>query len=149
MAARESVKQKWMTKILEVSITISVGGADIDVSLLSCIGECLKQQTCAGICSVEPGGMAFNLHFQMVARMWATSLIAVNRKVKACLGWDRSKPPGALVLCRALKSQGMHTFRGMVGYCLKDRDEPHFQKVEHNISADDVNDGIELHSLMG
>ncbi|MCO5598073.1 hypothetical protein L7F22_052163 [Adiantum nelumboides] len=37
----------------------------------------------------------------------------------------------------------------MVGYCLKNQDEPHFQKVKHNISADDVNNGIELHSLYG
>ncbi|MCO5593056.1 hypothetical protein L7F22_047061 [Adiantum nelumboides] len=37
----------------------------------------------------------------------------------------------------------------MVGYCLKDRDESHFQKVKHKITADDVNDGIELHSLYG
>ncbi|MCO5594181.1 hypothetical protein L7F22_048205 [Adiantum nelumboides] len=43
----------------------------------------------------------------------------------------------------------MHTFCGMVGYCLKDSDQPHFCKVEHNISADDVNEGIELHSLYG
>ncbi|MCO5602572.1 hypothetical protein L7F22_056706 [Adiantum nelumboides] len=41
----------------------------------------------------------------------------------------------------------MHTFRGMVGYCMKDRDELHFQKVEHNIIADDMNEEIELHSL--
>ncbi|MCO5589389.1 hypothetical protein L7F22_043356 [Adiantum nelumboides] len=128
---------------------MSIGGADIDLGLLSCIADFLKQQTCVGICSVERGGMAFNLHFQMVACMWATLLIAVKRMVKACLGWDSCKLVGASVLCRALKQRGMHTFRGMVGYCLKDRDELHFQKVEHNISADDINDGIELHNLYG
>ncbi|KAI5059607.1 hypothetical protein GOP47_0025926, partial [Adiantum capillus-veneris] len=43
----------------------------------------------------------------------------------------------------------MHTFEVMVGYCLKDQDEPHFQKVVHNITSDDVNAGVELYSLYG
>ncbi|MCO5584308.1 hypothetical protein L7F22_038232 [Adiantum nelumboides] len=74
---------------------------------------------------------------------------ASGRKKKCRAESDRCKPAGAIVLCRALKQRGMHTFRGMVGYCLKDRDVPHFQRVEHKISADDINDGIELHSLYG
>ncbi|MCO5579930.1 hypothetical protein L7F22_033797, partial [Adiantum nelumboides] len=37
----------------------------------------------------------------------------------------------------------------MVGYCLNECDQPYFCKVEHNISADDINKGIELHSLYG
>ncbi|MCO5609496.1 hypothetical protein L7F22_063724 [Adiantum nelumboides] len=52
-------------RLLEVSITISVGGGDIDVSLLACMNEFLKKETCADICSLERGGVAFNLHFQM------------------------------------------------------------------------------------
>ncbi|MCO5609929.1 hypothetical protein L7F22_064164 [Adiantum nelumboides] len=79
----------------------------------------------------------------------ATLLIAINKKVRKYLGWDTDKPAGALILCRALKQRNMHTFHGMVGYCMKDCDEAHFQKVDHNISADDQNDGIEVHSLYG
>ncbi|MCO5571067.1 hypothetical protein L7F22_024798 [Adiantum nelumboides] len=136
-------------RLMEVSVTVSLGGADIDVGLLLSIADFLTNETCASICVVERGGMAFNLQFQMVVRIWSTSLVAVNKKVKEYLGWDKCKPPGSIVLCHALKQHGMHTFQGMVGYCLKDRDQPHFQNVVHNISTDDINQGIELHSLYG
>ncbi|MCO5603424.1 hypothetical protein L7F22_057574 [Adiantum nelumboides] len=136
-------------RLMEVNVTVSIGGGDIDVNLLGCMDEFLKNETFVGICSVERGGVAFNLHFQMVARLWATSLVFVNKKVKRYLGWATEKPTAALVLCRALTQHSMHTFCGMVGYCLKDCDQPHFRKVEHNISADDMNESIELHSLYG
>ncbi|MCO5583934.1 hypothetical protein L7F22_037852 [Adiantum nelumboides] len=136
-------------RVIEASVTVSIGGSDIDVGLLSRMEEFLRNETCAGLCAVERGGIAFNLHFQMVVRIWATSLIAINKKVRRYLGWDTDKPAGGLILCRALKQRNMHTFRGMVGYCMKDRGEPHFRKVDHNISADDLNDGIELHNLYG
>ncbi|MCO5586795.1 hypothetical protein L7F22_040737 [Adiantum nelumboides] len=97
-------------RVIEASVTVSVGGCDVDVGLLPCMEEFLCKETCAGLCVVERGGIAFNVHFQMVVRIWAMSLIAINKK---------------------------------------DRDEPHFQKVDHNISVDDLNDGIELHSLYG
>ncbi|MCO5551220.1 hypothetical protein L7F22_004719 [Adiantum nelumboides] len=134
-------------RVIEASITVSVGGTDVNVGLLPCMEEFLRKETCAGLCAVERGGIVFNLHYQMVVRMWATSLISINKKVRQYLGWDSDKPVGALILCRALKQKNMHTFRGMVGYCMKDRDEAHFQKVDYNISVDDLNDGIELHSL--
>ncbi|KAI5064566.1 hypothetical protein GOP47_0021236 [Adiantum capillus-veneris] len=85
----------------------------------------------------------------MVIRIWETSLIAVNRKIKAYLGWAKSALADTMVLCRGLKQHKMHTFEGMVGYCLKDQDEPHFQKVVHNITSNDVNAGVELYSLYG
>ncbi|MCO5566969.1 hypothetical protein L7F22_020652 [Adiantum nelumboides] len=134
-------------RVIEASVSVSVGSGDVDVTLLACMQDFLQKETCAGLCVVERGGIAFNLHFQMVVHMWDTSLIAINRKVRAYLGWDVQKPAGGLVLRSALKQRNMHTFRGMVGYYLKDRDEAHFQKAEHNITADDVNDDIELHSL--
>ncbi|MCO5569047.1 hypothetical protein L7F22_022753 [Adiantum nelumboides] len=151
-------RKKWRNKtdgpdvagcLMEVSVIVSIGGGDIDVNFLACMDEFLKNETLAGICFVERGGVAFNLYFQMVARLLATSRVSVNKKVKRYLGWATEKPTAVLVLCRALTQRNMHTFCGMVGYCLKDCDQPHFCKVEHNISMDDVNEGIELHSLYG
>ncbi|KAI5076180.1 hypothetical protein GOP47_0008245 [Adiantum capillus-veneris] len=43
----------------------------------------------------------------------------------------------------------MHTFEGMVGYCLKEQDEVHFRKVMHNVTVADVNKGVELYSFYG
>ncbi|MCO5606004.1 hypothetical protein L7F22_060191 [Adiantum nelumboides] len=60
-------------RVMEVSVTISTGGGNIDVILLACMDDFLKKETCAGICSVERCGVVFNLHFQMVAKLWAKS----------------------------------------------------------------------------
>ncbi|MCO5570324.1 hypothetical protein L7F22_024043 [Adiantum nelumboides] len=136
-------------RVMEVSVTVSVGGADIDYQLLGEIGEFLKKETIAGICSLERGGSAFNLHFQMVVRLWSSSLVSVNKKIKGYLGWDKQNAQGGIVLCRALKQRNLHTFRGMVGYCYKDHDQPHFRCVTHNITAEDINEGLELYALYG
>ncbi|MCO5610641.1 hypothetical protein L7F22_064880 [Adiantum nelumboides] len=73
-------------KVLEVSVIVSVGGADINVELLQRMDDFLKKESIAGICALERRGSAFNLHFQMVVRLWSPSLVSVNRKVKAYLG---------------------------------------------------------------
>ncbi|MCO5575907.1 hypothetical protein L7F22_029714 [Adiantum nelumboides] len=102
-------------RVIEASVTVSIGGSDIDVGLLPRMEEFLRNETCAGLCAVERGGIAFNLHFQMVVRIWATSLIAINKKVRRYLGWDTDKSARGLILCRTLKQRNMQTFRGMVG----------------------------------
>ncbi|KAI5077190.1 hypothetical protein GOP47_0007014 [Adiantum capillus-veneris] len=85
----------------------------------------------------------------MVVRMLSSSLIAINKKLKSYLGWDKEGSAGANILCRALKQKNMHTFQGMVGYCMKDEGEPHFQKLTHNVTVDDINKGVELYTLYG
>ncbi|KAI5070598.1 hypothetical protein GOP47_0014941 [Adiantum capillus-veneris] len=50
------------------------------------------------------------------------------------------------VVSRAKTAQNAY-IRGMLGYCLKEQDEPHFRKVMHNISSADVNKGVELYTL--
>ncbi|KAI5077599.1 hypothetical protein GOP47_0007423 [Adiantum capillus-veneris] len=146
LLAAESRRPK---RLFELSITISVGGADVDTGLLPVLKEFLEKETIAGICSIKHGGTVFHLHFQMVMRITSTSIIAVNKKVKTYLGWDRESPVGATVLCRALKQKNMHTFQGMIGYCLKDVGKDHFENVGHNISPHDINKGIELDTLHG
>jgi hypothetical protein len=41
------------------------------------------------------------------------------------LGWD----------------EGLHTFKGMLGYCVKGNGEDHFEFVHHIASANDMNEG--------
>lgn len=61
-------------------------------------------------------------------------------KVQVCLGWDESHPTDHVVSCRKLKDEGLHTYRGMLGYCMKDNGEVHFEVVYHNVLAKDTND---------
>ena len=57
-----------------------------------------------------------------------------------CLGWDVSPLTGYVVSCKKLRDEGLHTFKGMVGYCMKDNGEKHFEFVHHNLSLDDMNE---------
>ncbi|MCO5600477.1 hypothetical protein L7F22_054590 [Adiantum nelumboides] len=110
-------------RVIEANVTVSIGSGDVDVGLLPCMEEFLRKETCAGLCAVERGGIAFNLHFQMVVHMWVASLKSINKKVRQYLGWDTDKPVGALILCRALKQKNMHTFRGIVGATMDEGSE--------------------------
>lgn len=50
-------------KTLELSVAVSIGGADVDVSLLNNIHSFLVEECFASKCSLERGGTAFHLHF--------------------------------------------------------------------------------------
>ncbi|KAI5056294.1 hypothetical protein GOP47_0028112 [Adiantum capillus-veneris] len=134
---------------MEISVTISVGGDDIDVSLLSAMQSFLENETIAGLCAIERGGDFLHLHFQMIVQLWMSSLISTNKRIKQYLGWDKHSPSGAIVLCRGLKQRNMHTFEGTLGYCLKDHGKEHFQMAMHNVDPDQINRGVELYSLYG
>lgn len=56
---------------------------------------------------------------------------------------------GGVVMCRALKQKGMHTFHGMLGYVMKDMDEIHYQNISHNVTAEDLSRGFDVYSLFG
>ena len=45
-------------------------------------------------------------------------------------------PAARQVMCRQLRNSGLHTFPGMVGYCTKFAQEPHYRVVVHNITYD-------------
>lgn len=69
------------------------------------------------------------------------SLPMLNKKIKVCLGWDVSPPMGHVVSCKKLKDEGLHTFKGMIGYSMKNNEEMHFEFVHHNVSANEMNNG--------
>ncbi|MCO5600128.1 hypothetical protein L7F22_054236 [Adiantum nelumboides] len=149
LSCRGRKEEEKAHRVMEASITISVGGGDIDVGLLACVQTFLESETLAGICSVERGGTLLHLHLQMVVRMWSTSLVAINKMVKNYLGWANAPPPGGIVICRALTQRRLHTLEGIIGYCLKDNGQAHFQVVQHNMTTEQINQGIELYMLHG
>jgi hypothetical protein len=80
-------------------------------------------------------------HFQIVVKENFTSLLVLNKKIKVCLGWDESSPTCNVVSCKKLRDEGLHTIKAMIGYCMKDSGEEHFEFVHHNVSVEDMNDG--------
>jgi hypothetical protein len=49
---------------------------------------------------------------------------------------------GHVVSCKKLRDEGLHTFKGMIGYCMKNNREKHFEYVHHNV-ANDMNGKME------
>lgn len=100
--ARAGKKQDACTKkVLEVSVTVSWGGDDVDIKLLENLERFLKEQTLASKCSIERDRIVFHLHFQMVVRIVARSVVAVSKLVKRYLGWDTSPSPSGAIMCLA------------------------------------------------
>lgn len=81
---------------------------------------------------MERGGTLTHKHFQMVMKGNFSSLLMLNKKIKVCLDWDLNPPMGHVVSCKDLRDESLHTFKGMVGYCMKDNGEEHFDFIHHN-----------------
>ena len=67
--------------------------------------------------SIERGILAGNLHFQGVIKVRTTSAQAFNARLRRALGWSG----GSKVMLKTLNGMGLHTWVGMVGYCMKVR----------------------------
>jgi hypothetical protein len=76
------------------------------------------------------------LHLQMVCRIYISNVITLSKLIKKALGWDDViiASPRHHVHYKLLKGVGMHTYIGMIGYCLKDQGEEHFQFCDRNVS---------------
>ena len=55
-------------KYIESSVTIAVGGADIDVRLFVNLRKFIEDNWMCGLCSVERGGALMPKHIQMFVR---------------------------------------------------------------------------------
>lgn len=65
----------------------------------------------------------------------------LHKKMKVCLSWDVSPRTGHVVFCKKLRDEDLHSFKGMIGYCVKGNGEEHYECVHDNVSANDTNDG--------
>ncbi len=45
--------------------------------------------------------------------------------------------------CKLLKGVGMHTYVGMIGYCLKDQGEKHFQFYHKNVNSKHIQEKVD------
>lgn len=94
-------------------------------------------------CAQWRGWCIYPQAFQMVVKGNFGSLLVLNKKIEVCMGWDVSPPMGHVVSCKKLRDKGLHTFKGMIGYCMKNNGNKYFEFVHHNVSADDMNGKME------
>ena len=126
-------------KQLDLSVTIFVGSSDIDLESLKKIEEFIENECISGLCSIERGEALLRLHLQMVYRIMAPTATVVSKRIKIYLGWDKYRVAlvGHHILSKTLHNTDLHTFTKMLGYCIKDRGEEHFECVHRNVTPAD------------
>ncbi|BDA42816.1 hypothetical protein COCOBI_03-7090 [Coccomyxa sp. Obi] len=134
---------------IEVSVTISAGSRDIEENCLPKMHTFLTDRCEMGLFSLEKGGTCYHLHIQGVIRIKAKSARTVNPLVRKALGWDKEAPTGCKIMCKQLVQEKLHTWHGMIGYCMKDMHEPHHQVVDKGVSSEDIEIGLERFLMYG
>lgn len=139
----------------EYSITIQKGGADIDVARIQLLlDDWVIDNTTNAIFSTERGEKDGFLHLQGVIRTRVVNLSTPANVTKALkrllLFTTLLQFAGHGNVCTvALKKAKLHTFDGMVGYCLKDGGKPWFTKTLWNISSQMIENGMHLYLQYG
>ncbi|KAL3689722.1 hypothetical protein R1sor_016031 [Riccia sorocarpa] len=147
--ATKTIKRGRM-KRMEFSVTIGITGCDISLTLFPIIDDFLQRECDAGMFAVEKGGSLFNLQLQGVIAIDCTSGVDVQKRLTTALDWDQHRPLGGCICVKKLSYKGVnHTFNGMIGYCLKDRQELHFQVCKKGITDAMQREGMDIFTLFG
>ncbi|KAL3676588.1 hypothetical protein R1sor_026536 [Riccia sorocarpa] len=136
-------------KRMELSVTLSVAGVDISPAVFPLLQDFLQTHCETGVFTVERGGSLLNLHVQGVIAMLCSSAVDAKKQLTAAVGWTNHRPVGAGICVKKLTNKGIHTFVGMVGYCLKDRHELHFRVCMKNITEAVQREGMMLCTFYG
>jgi len=138
--------------VFQFSITIAMRTEDIDVNhYLPKLERFLERRCLRGMFATERGGKLQHLHIQGVIELKLQTGREVRKLLILAMGWETAatKPPLGMIMVKVLSQQGLHTFLGLVGYCVKDERRDHFQIVAKNITEADFNKGRSEYVLYG
>ena len=83
--------------------------------------------------------MCEHLHIQGVIRIYDSSAQWASRHLREYLGWKKDY---GKIMMKGLTGKRLHTFIGMIGYCLKDEGQPYFKTEIVNISQAEMRSHI-------
>ena len=97
-----------------------------------------------------------NLHLQGIARLHLRTekqqgaAQMCQKEIIKALGWDsKSKPKNARVMVRFLRHEGLHTWIGMVGYCIKNETADDYTEISGCVTEEDKRLGRQLYLQLG
>ncbi|KAL3679806.1 hypothetical protein R1sor_022762 [Riccia sorocarpa] len=79
-------------KRIELSVTLSVAGADISPAVFPLQQDFLQSHCETGVFAVERGGSLLNLHVQGVIAMLCSSAVDAKKQLTAAVGWADERP---------------------------------------------------------
>jgi hypothetical protein len=139
----------------EYSIVIQRNGGDLDVERVRPLLQDWADEHCtSAIFSTERGEKDNHLHFQGVIRTRKVPLATargVTRNLKTALSFDNHGEyvSQGNVRTKLLKNAKLHTFEGMVGYCMKDKARPWYTSIQVNIDEATIDAGEQLYLQYG
>lgn len=136
-----------MPALLTLSMTAATKLVDISEADWAAVGAFLQQHTAAGLFAYERGGEYGHGHAQGVVKMYATCPQTVNRQLKQALHWTGRTDVSVCV--KKLTGRCLHTYTGMLGYCLKDEHSLHFRVHRHNVTNAELDEGRDLYLKYG
>lgn len=82
-------------------------------------------------------------NLQAILRIHATCAQAVTSAIKAAIGTSTD----LVVASKYLTGQGVHCWKGMLGYVTKQHQEDHYQVEKHNVSDAAIKEGQDFYAL--
>ncbi|KAL3691874.1 hypothetical protein R1sor_005525 [Riccia sorocarpa] len=141
--------RRGVSKQMEISLTIRYAGHDVPLEVFKKLKVFLEKEASMAVAALERGDSQLQFHIQAVVSVNTSSVNAFKTDVAAMLGWNVRCPPGASICAKSVKNNGLHTFTGLVGYCLKDEHEAHFVKYVKNVSEEQQEQGRKIHVIYG
>ena len=113
---------------------------DINIALLQNMQSFIEKEWISSLCSIERGDALQRLHFQAVFKIFSSLSIAMSKLLKTYFEWDNKGEAFYIshILLKKHTWVEVYTYIGMLGYCLKDRGEEHFEMIHNN----DCNDKL-------
>ncbi|KAL3700532.1 hypothetical protein R1sor_018554 [Riccia sorocarpa] len=136
-------------KELEISLTVGQTGRDLEDSVFDKLAIFLEKEASMALIALERGDSQLQLHIQAIVAVKTSSLKAFKTDVAAALDWDERWPPCGTICAKSVKNNGLHTFTGLVGYCLKDEHEIHFRVWSKNVTEIQKEQGRKMHIIYG
>lgn len=127
-----------LCQLLELSVTISAVGTDVDLAVWNEFQQWATSGTVACFASTERGSEKGHLHIQAVMRIVHKDSRTVSALLRSVLRLSRFGVGVYNIKVVHLKNEGLHTFAGLVGYCMKEHLKPHYREFMHNISDEEL-----------
>ena len=138
-------------KRFEFSTTISLEGEDLDVCRVKPLLDDFLRQNCErAYLTAERGELEHHLHLQGLIVVTTTSSAAFKSSLIRAMDFADGTPPNLQISLKKLLHKGLHTQAGIIGYSLKDKDEPHFMEIVcHNVTDEEKEEGKMQYLLHG
>ena len=135
-------------KRFEFSVTIVLKGGDFPVDQVEPrLHNFLQGNSERVLLTCERGEVEKNLHLQGLIVVATTSPVAFKRQLSSAM-FPEGVPSDLSISLKKLTHRGLHTVDGIVGYSLKDSNEPHFREVLCINVSDEVKDAGKLQYIL-